>query len=134
MTTSTIATDQTILQKLERLMQRVVQLEHRVITLEAENGTHDSIVATYERDGITFEVTQHEANAMRDKLRKKSKPRPDEVIHEMVLIDKMTEYSRHHLTREQSMKRFTSAIDTIRAEAIADGTAISEEWEAAIND
>lgn len=129
MATNTI--DPTILQMLTALTERVERLEQ---ALSAKNDTYDPVVATYERDDITFEVTQREADAMRKRLGKRSKPRSDDLIHEMVLIDKMTAYSRQNYSREESIAKFTNAIDVIRAEAIANGTAIDEAWEVAIDD
>lgn len=131
MATNTI--DPTILQMLTALTERVERLEQ---ALSAKDGVHehDPIVATYVEDGVTFDVTQSEAAAMRNSLRKKSSRRPDEVIHRMVLTEKMLPYHKKQRTNEERKQLMIEAMDVSRACAIADGSAIDEEWEAAIDD
>lgn len=135
MTTSTI--DQTILQKLDLLSEQVKQLTREVASLKSGvhiNEPHDPVVATHVEDGITFTVTQSEAAAMRNSLRKKSTRRPDELIHEMVLIEKIAPHRQERYTEEELKTQFFETIEAIRAEAVENGTAIDEEWEAAIDD
>lgn len=139
MTTSTI--DQTILQKLDLLSEQVKLLTGEVASLKSvvhinkqANEQDDPVVATHVEDGITFIVTQSEAAAMRNSLRKKSTRRPDEVIYEMVLIEKIAPFRAERYTEEELKTQFFGAIEAIRTEAIENGTAIDEEWEAAIDD
>lgn len=139
MTTSTI--DQTILQKLDLLSEQVKLLTREVASLKSvvhinkqANEQDDPVVATHVEDGITFTVTKSEAAAMRNSLRKKSTRRPDDAIHIMVISKKLAAHRHAYYTDAERKQSILETVDAIRADAIADGTAINEDWEAAIDD
>lgn len=88
------------------------------------------IVARYVIEGETYEITQTDVEVVRAKM---TKPRAERTLHTLILAEKMAE--RHkHLSREEKALRLQKAIEISRAAAIADGTAIENEWEAAIGD
>lgn len=61
---------------------------------------------------------------------KKQRARPNkELAAEILARAKARAEEMKHLSREEAMERFSKSLDAIRAEAIANGTAIEGEWE-----
>ena len=61
---------------------------------------------------------------------KKQRARPNrELAAEIVARAKVRAEEMKHLSREEAMKRFSKTLDAIRADAIANGTAIEGELE-----
>ena len=61
---------------------------------------------------------------------KKQRARPNrELAVEILARAKIRAEEMKHLSREEAMEKFSKSLDAIRAEAIANGTAIEGEWE-----
>jgi hypothetical protein len=120
----------TLERRAEYLAQEAALIRQELNRLVAELAADSPVVARYEIEGETYEITQAEVEAARAKL---VKPWPDEAVQELALVKKMSERSKN-LSREEIAARMGETIEAIRAAAIADGTAIENEWEAAIDD
>ncbi len=77
-----------------------------------------------------IEVTEEDMEQIRGQL---VKPYSEEVIRTLALADKIVERIKD-LPQEVQLARFQRNVEAIRAEAIAKGTAIEHEWEAAVDD
>lgn len=119
---------------LERLQRRAQALENEAAALRAD--VHqivqalDQVVATYNVEGEEYVITAGDVLAVRERL---LKPHSEEVIQELALADKMAQ--RHsQWPAEKQARYFWDNIEAIRAQAIADGTAIDDPAQAAIGD
>ena len=119
---------------LSRLQERARRLEEEAAALRAdvEQVTHalDRPVATYVVNGEEIAITEGDVATVRERL---IRPHPEEAIRELALADKMAEQHRS-IPRDERERRFWENIEAIRAQAIADGTAIDDPLEATIGD
>ncbi len=109
------------------LRQELAQVAQKLAT---ESPPESPVVARYTIEGETYEITEVDVEAVRANL---VKPWPDETIQELAVAKKMAKRHRH-LSRKEKFERLFRTIEASRAAAIADGTAIEHEWEAAIDD
>jgi hypothetical protein len=119
---------------LSRLQERARRLEEEAAALRAdvEQVTHalDRPVAAYIVDGEEIAITKGDVATVRERL---VRPHPEEAIRELALADKMAE--RHQsIPRDEREHRFWENVEAIRAQAIADGTAIDDPLEVTIGD
>jgi len=114
---------------LSRLQERARRLEEEVTALRAdvEQVTHalDRPVATYIVNGEEIAVTEGDVVTVRERL---TQPRSDEVVKALALADKIGE-RRRDLPHEEQERLFWENVEAIRAQAIADGTAIDDPLE-----
>ncbi len=116
------------IQNLQRHAERLEQ-EAALIRQELAQLIHTlTVVARFTIEGECYEITQAEVDAARAKL---VKPRADRTLHTLILAQKMAERRQGKLTEA---KKFFELVEKERNIAIADGTAIAHEWEAAIGD
>jgi hypothetical protein len=125
-----LETIQTLEQRAQRLEEEAALLRQELARLAEELATTSPVVARYVIEGETYEITQADVEAVRTKM---IKPRSEETLYELALADKVAERWQK-LPRAERDRRFFAAIETSRAAAIADGTAIEDEREAAIGD
>jgi hypothetical protein len=125
----------TLLDTVRALQIRSAHLEEVAATMRqelaqiVEQVAHTPLVIYY-IDNEKYEITPADIEAVRRRL---IKPRTDEALRELALIEQMAK-RQEHLPREEVARRLMETVDAIRAEAIADGTAIDREEEAALND
>jgi hypothetical protein len=124
-----------------RLQERTRQLQERIRLLEEEMAALwgdveqvtralDRPVATFVVDGEEITITEKELAIVRDQL---TRPRSDEVVKVLALADRIGE-QRRHLPPEEHKRLFWENVEAIRAQAIADGTAIDDPMEAVVGD
>ncbi len=130
-------TNNTLLETVQTLDRRAQRLEEEAALLRTELAevthklaTDSPIVGRYLIENEIYEITQADVDAVRAKI---IKPRAERTLHTLALARKMAERSQH-LSREEKALRLQKTIEASRAAAIADGTAIESEWEAAIDD
>jgi|GEM_PF-3515868 len=119
---------------LSRLQERARRLEEEATALRAdvEQVTHalDRPVATYIVNGEEIAITEGDVVTVRERL---VRPHPEETVRELALADKMAKRHRS-IPRAERERRFWENVEAIRAQAIADGTAIDNPLEATIGD
>lgn len=119
---------------LERLQRRAQALESEAAALRADVRqvvqALDRTVATYNVEGEEYAITAGDVLAVRERL---VKPHSEEIIRELALANKMAERSQS-LSEAERESRFWKNLDAIRAEAIAQGTAIDDPMEALADD
>jgi len=119
---------------LERLQRRAQALESEAAALRADVcqvvQALDRTVATYNVEGEEYVITAGDVLAVRERL---VKPHSEEIIRELALANKMAERSQS-LSEAERESRFWKNLDAIRAEAIAQGTAIDDPMEALADD
>jgi len=115
------------LERLQRLEREAIALRN---VLERIVEILSQPVAAYEIEGETVIITQGDIAAVRARL---TKPRSDEVVQVLALARKLSE-RRASLPPEERERLFWENVEAIRAEAIAQGTAIEDPAEAAIGD
>ncbi len=119
---------------LERLQRRAQALESEAAALRADVRqvvqALDQVVATYDVEGEEYVITSGDVLAVRERL---IKPHSEEIIQELALADKMAQRQSQWPVEKQK-RRFRETVEAIRAQAIADGTAIDDPAEAAIGD
>jgi hypothetical protein len=117
-------------QRAQYLEQEATLLRRELAQVADELATASPIVARYVIEGETYEITQADVEAIQARL---IKPRAERTIHTLILAEKMAQHNQH-LSREVKAQQLQQAIEASRAAAIADGTAIENDWEAAIDD
>lgn len=117
-------------QRAEYLEKEAASLRQELAQVADELAAASPVVARYTIEGETYEITQADVDAARANL---VKPWPDEAVQELALVNKMAKRSRNR-SREEIASELKKLIEASRAAAIADGTAIENEWEAAIDD
>ena len=119
---------------LSRLQERARRLEEEATALRAdvEQVTHalDRPVATYIVNGEEIAITEGDVVTVQERL---VRPHPEETVRELALADKMAKRHRS-IPRAERERRFWENVEAIRAQAIADGTAIDNPLEATIGD
>jgi DNA-binding FrmR family transcriptional regulator len=133
---STLLISQPLLETMQTLQLRAERLEQEAASLRQEfarvvESVADpaSVIARYESEEECYEITQAEIDAIRRMI----KPRAQRTLLTLALSNKMA--GRHKdRSREEKVRRMTELIEAIRAESIADGTAIDNDDEAALDD
>lgn len=119
---------------LTRLQERTRRLEEEVVALRGDVKQMvqvlDQPVATYVVDGEEYVLTARDVAAAKAGL---LKPHSEDAIRTIALSDKIAERQRD-LARAELSRRFRVNVEAIRAEAMADGTAIDDPTEATIGD
>jgi hypothetical protein len=129
------APELTLLERVRDLQQRTEQLEQTAATMRqvleqmAERVANAPIVIYY-IEGETYEIKRADIEDIR---RKMVKPRAERTLIALALAHQMAE-RQAHLPREEKAKRFMQTVEAIRAQSLADGTAIEHEYEAAFDD
>jgi hypothetical protein len=116
--------------RVEYLEKEAALLRQELAQVADELAAASPVVARYTIEGETYEITQADVDAARANL---VKPWPDEAVQELALVNKMAKRLRE-LSPEEQNQHFFKTVEAIRAAAIADGTAIETEAEAAIDD
>jgi hypothetical protein len=116
---------------LNRLQEQARRLEKEITALRADvervAQAFDHLVAVYEVDGKDIVITKADVETVRARL---TQPRSDDVIKALALAEKIGEL-RQHLPSEERERLFWENVEAIRAQAIADGTAIDDPMEVA---
>ena len=111
---------------LSRLQKRTRRPKEETAALRADvaqmTRALDRPIATYVVDGEKFVVTEADVVRVKSKL---LRPHSEEAIHIVALADKIGE-RRRHLPHEEQKRLFWENVEAIRAQAIADGTAIDD--------
>lgn len=119
---------------LERLQRRAQALESEAAALRADVRqvvqALDRVVASYDVEGEEYVITAGDVLAVRERL---VKPHSEEIIQELALADKVAQ-RQSQWPAEKQKRHFWDNVEAIRAQAIADGTAIDDPSEAAIGD
>lgn len=119
---------------LSRLQERAQRLEEEAAALRNDVAqvaqALDQPVATYVVDGEEYRLTARDVAAVRNTL---IRPHSEYVIRELALEYKIAERHRSDPPDERE-RRFWDNIEAIRAQAIADGTAIDDPMEAVGDD
>jgi len=119
---------------LSRLQERARRLEEEVAALRADveevARAFDRPAATYVVNGEEIIITEKDLATVRAQL---TRPRSDKVVKVLALADKIGEL-RQHLPPEEQERLFWENVEAIRAQAIADGTAIDDPMEAVVGD
>ncbi len=127
--TDPIATEVDILIKQKQFNDEIELIERALLEFMEHHQTA-RVVARYDMDGEIYEITQADVEAVRVRM---VKPRSEKMLYELALVYKMAKLKKT-LSREESFKQLMESVEKCRADAIADGTAIDYEWEAAIGD
>jgi hypothetical protein len=90
----------------------------------------EAIVATDTIDGQSVSVTQKEVDAIRERM---NRPHSEMVLREIALAYKMASLEPV-VDSEAESRSLLEVIETARHEAVLDGTAINNEYEAAFDD
>ena len=130
MSNTLLETVQTLERRAQRLEEEAALLRQGLAWVADELTTTSPVVASYTIEGETYEITQADVDAVRANL---VKPWPDDAVQELALANKMAERLPKLSPAEQE-RRFFTMIEEARTAAIADGTAIEDEREAAIGD
>jgi hypothetical protein len=128
-----MSTDAVVLwPKLSRPQERTRRLEKEAPRSGVEQVTQapDRPVATYVVDGEKFVITENDVARVKSDL---LRPHSEEAIHIVALAAKIGE-RRRHLPPDEQKRLFWENIEAIRAQAIADGTAIDDPTEAIVGD
>lgn len=125
-----LETIQTLQFQAERLERDASELRQALAHVAEVLTSPSSIVARYVIAGETYEITQAEVEALRTGL---ARPWPDSSLYELAAVKKVAHTLSDRSAEEQN-QYFVATIDAIRTAAIADGTAIDTEAEAAIGD
>lgn len=125
-----LETIQTLQNRAERLEQEAALLRQELAHVAQRLVDPLTVVATYLVQGETYQITQADVDAVQSKM---TKPRAEETLRELVLAKKMAERVSH-LSREEKASRLLRTVENSRTLAIVDGTAIENEYEAAIDD
>ena len=127
--------EQTVLETVRILERRAEHLEKEAALLRRDlaqvvttlAAASSSVVAHYTIEGVTYEITEDEVEAVRTNL---VKPWPDKAVQELVVTKKVAERLKK-LSPEARNEHFFKTVEAIRSAAIADGTVIDTEAEAA---
>jgi hypothetical protein len=130
MSNSMLETVRLLEQRAKYLEKEAALLRQELAQVADELAAASPIVARYVIEDESYEITQADVDAVRAKM---IKPRSEETLRELALSEKMAE--RHkHLSRKEKVLRLQKTIEASRQAAIANGTAIDNDWEAAIDD
>jgi hypothetical protein len=125
-----LETVQELQQQAERLEREAATLRQALARVAASLTNSATVIAHYCIEGESYAITQGDVEAVRRRL---IKPRSEETLRELALVNKMAE-QRKHWSREQHAAELERVVEAIRLASIADGTAIEHEAEAAIDD
>lgn len=125
-----LETIQTLQFQAQRLERDAGELRQALAHVAEVLISPSSVVARYVIEGETYEITQAEVETVRTGL---AKPWSDSALYELAAVKKVANTLRDRSAEEQD-QYFVATIDAIRAAAIANGTAIDTETEAAIGD
>ncbi len=121
------------------MKQKVYQLERETTELRLDfdkvmewlaQEAANRPVASYVVDGQKIILTEADVAHVRAKL---IRPHSEEAIKILALSDKIAA-RRKELPPEERHRLFCENVEAMRAQALLDGTAIKDEWEAAIDD
>lgn len=119
---------------LERLQRRAQALESEAAALRADVRqvvqALDQVVATCHVDGEEYVITSGDVLAVRERL---VKPHSEDAIYLVALSDKVAQRQSQWPVEKQK-RHFHETVEAIRAQAIADGTAIDDPMEAVSGD
>ncbi len=130
MNNTLLETVQTLERRAQRLEEEAALLRQGLAWVADELTTTSPVVVSYVIEGETYEITQADVDAVQTKL---VKPHPESALQELAAAKKVAEHLRK-LSPEEQNQHFFETVEAIRAAAIADGTAIETEAEAAIDD
>lgn len=127
----------TLLQTIQSLHKRAERLEHEAAELRVELARvaieltdPETIVATYIINEKSYAVTLAEVDRVRKRL---IKPRSDQTLAELALAFKIAE-ERASYDVSQTRQQLKQSIEASRQTAIDDGSALEDEYQAAVND
>jgi hypothetical protein len=125
-----LETIQTLHHRADRLEREAAELRQEIARIEQDLKNPSSVVARYVINGETYEITRADVEEIKVGL---IKPRSESAMIELAAAKKLAKKLRE-LPEEERKKRFFETVEAIRAEAIANGTAIDTEEEAARGD
>jgi hypothetical protein len=130
MSRSLLETVRMLEQRAEYLEKEAALLRQELAQVAEVLATESPVVARYTLEGEDYEITEADVAAVRANL---IKPWPDEAVHELAVIKKMAERLKKRSPEAQN-EHFFKTVEAIRAAAVADGTTLEAEAEAAIDD
>ncbi|HFE65895.1 MAG TPA: hypothetical protein ENJ93_01420 [Chloroflexi bacterium] len=125
-----VETIQTLQRRAARLEQEAAELRSELAQVVEVLSVPSSVIARYVVDDETIEITQADVVEAQKEL---AKSWTDDVVYELAAAKKLANVLRERPLAEQSRYLFDT-VEAIRSAAIADGTAIDTEVEAAIDD
>jgi hypothetical protein len=130
MSDSLLETIQAIQNRAERLEHEAAELRQELARMAAVLISPSAVVARYVIEDETYEVTQDEVETVKVEL---AKPWTDSALYELAVIKKVAKHLKKRSPEAQN-QYFFKTVETIRAAALANGTAIDTEAEAVIGD
>jgi hypothetical protein len=128
---------ESFLETIHAIQQRATRVEHEAAELRQQVArmaellaSPASVVARYVIEGEIYEITQSDVDAVKAEM---VKPAAEEALYELAVVKKMAKTLRERPLELQN-EHFFKTVEAIRAAAVADGTAIESESEAAIDD
>ncbi len=119
---------------LNRLQERARLLEEEAVALRTDVvqivQALERPVASYVVDGKELFITEQDIMAVEARL---TRPRSDEVVYALALADKITSL-RRPLPPQARERLFWENVEAMRAQAVADGTAVADPVEAVGDD
>ena len=130
MNSSLLDTIHSLEKRAKRLEREAAALRHELTRVAQELAEPPSVATTYIVNGNPVSITQQEVDAVRGQM---TRPRSENVLRELALAYKLAADS----PPDESVSETNALLVTLesaRAAALADGTAIDEELEAALDD
>lgn len=119
---------------LDRMQERARLLEKEAVALRTDIvqiiQALESPVAAYVVDGEELIITEQDIMAVKTRL---TRPRSDEVVQALALADKIASL-RRPLPLQVRERLFWENVEAMRAQAVADGTAVADPVEAVVDD
>jgi hypothetical protein len=113
-----------------RLEKEAVALRNELTRIAQELANPEAVVATDMIDGQSVSVTQKEVDEIRSRM---NRPRSEAVLREIALAYKIASLNPV-VDSESELRGLLEVIEAARNEAVLDGTAIDNEYEAALDD
>lgn len=125
-----LETIQTLQHRAERLEKEATALRQALAQVAEVLVSPSSVVARYEIEGETYEITQADVEAVKTEV---AKPWSDSALYELAVVKKVSKTLRERPIEEQD-QTFFNTVEAIRAASLADGTAVESETEAVNGD
>lgn len=130
MSDTLLETIQTLQHQAERLEQEAADLRHALARVAETLLSPTSVVARYVIEGETYDITQAEVEAVKSEL---TKTWAESALYELAAVKKVAKKLSEQSTQAQS-QHFLKTVEAIRAQALANGSAIETEAEAVVDD
>ncbi|MBX3056430.1 MAG: hypothetical protein KF770_08160 [Anaerolineae bacterium] len=120
-----LETIQTLQHQAERLEREATALRQALADVAEVLVSPASVVARYEIEGQTYEITQAEVDAVKAQV---AKSWSDSALYELAVVKKMSRVLRERPNSEQDVY-FFKTVEAIQAISVADGTAVEDTTE-----